>query len=156
MRSFAALAALVAASACGSTSSPSHDAGGACNTIANIGTAVPETTNPAALPAMTGGTIADGTYVLTSAVYYAGSTASSVTHKRTLAISGSTVQLVNSDNSGPDVHATIMFAPSGNQLGDQGTCPAGLTVGPSTYTASSTTLEITKVADNQVETYTKQ
>src|SRR6185437_9224770 len=79
----------------GSTSS-SGAGGGTCNAVANVGTAVSETTDPGPTPTMTGGTIADGTYVLASAVYYAGSTAGSKTHKRTFQVAGTTIQAVNS------------------------------------------------------------
>lgn len=129
---------------------------GACNTLANVGTSVSETANAAAVPVMTGGTIVDGTYVLTSNVQYAGSGAGSKTHKRTLAISGTTLQLVNSDNGGPDVHVTIKVAPVGAELNEMGTCPAGFALTPGTYTATATTLEIQKNGSKQLETYTKQ
>jgi hypothetical protein len=129
---------------------------GACNAIANVGTPVAETANAAALPAMTGGTIVDGTYVLISNVQYAGSSAGTKTHKRTLAISGTTIQLVNSDDAGADVHVTLKIAPSGNALNETLTCPTGLPFTPGTYTATATTLAIQKSGSQQVETYAKQ
>jgi hypothetical protein len=130
--------------------------GGGCNTLANTGAVVSETANAGALPTMNGGTVLDGTYVLVSNVQYAGSGAGSKTHKRTLQISGTTIQMVNSDDNGPDVRVTLSIAPSGSELNESGTCPTGLTITPGKYTASSTSLAINKHGSNQVETYTRQ
>ena len=137
-------------------STATDGASGDCNTLTNVGTVVSETTNASALPAMTGGTIVDGTYVLSSAVEYAGSTADTKTHKRTLKISGTTIQIVNSDNGGPDVHATLSIAPSGNKMNETMTCPVAGAVTQGAYTATATTLAILKDGENLIETYTKQ
>jgi hypothetical protein len=88
----------------------------------------------------------------------AGASAGSGTHKRTLAISGDTIQtiqIVNSDNGGADVHATITISPVVNVMNDTLTCPANQFQG-STYTATPTTLAILKPGTTQVETYNKQ
>ena len=128
---------------------------GACNALQNIGKVVKGTANAAALPKMTGGKVHDGTYVLTSNVSYAGHSADTKTHKRTLLVNGATVQLVNSDDGGLDIHATISVAPMTNELNDSLTCPiVGGT--PNTFTATPNSLALLKHGDNQVETYTMQ
>jgi hypothetical protein len=110
---------------------------GDCNKLANIGTVVAGTADAGAIPTMTGGKIYDGTYVLVSDINYAGHSADKKTHKRTLLISGTTIQVVNSDDGGPEVHATMTVAPIGKELNDTMTCPA---VAPqmNTFTATLT------------------
>src|SRR5262245_49853480 len=89
---------------------------GICNTLANVGTDVPVTTNAGAVPTMTGGQIADGTYVLTSQVVYAGgSTAGLGPLKQTFVIAGNTVQVVQSGSGMADEHQTIQLDPAGTQ-----------------------------------------
>lgn len=153
----------LAVAACGGSSDGTGGAGGGsgggsgdCNALVNIGQVVHETADPGSLPTMTGGTLVDGTYVLVSNVQYATSSADSDTHKRTIQIAGDTIQLVNSDNGGPDIHATLKIAPSGSALNETAACPVGLQITPGTYTATATTLAIQKNGSNQVETYDKQ
>ena len=139
----------------GATGSGGSGGAGTCNTLANVGTAVPVTTDPGPAPAMTGGTIADGMYVLTSQVNYAGGTLGSGTLKQTFMITGNTVQLVQSSDGGPDQHQTIIQIPSGNQLTFTWSCgsgPGGAMTHP--YTATPTTFAYD--LGNWVLTSTKQ
>ncbi|APR77798.1 Hypothetical protein A7982_03145 [Minicystis rosea] len=149
----------LAVAACGGGSTDGSGGGdtiGDCNALANIGQVIAETADGGPVPTMTGGTIADGIYVLTSNVQYAGSSADSRTHRRTIQIAGNSVQIVNSDDGAPDVHATLELAPSGNALDEMAVCPPGLVAEMGTYTATATSLAILKNGTNQVETYTKQ
>jgi hypothetical protein len=122
----------------GSSGSGGSGGAGSCNTLANIGTDVPVTTDPGPAPAMTGGTIVDGTYVLTSQVNYAGATLGSGALKQTFVITGNTVQVVQSGMGGPDEHSTIIQIPSGNQLTFTYSCPTARTL-TVPYTATPTT-----------------
>ncbi len=114
--------------------------------------------NSAQKPNMTGGNIVDGTYILTSIVEYDTTSGFTETRKRTLKVNGNTVQVVNSDNGGPDVHATISIAPAGTSplLNAAFTCPAVSGTLADYYTAASTSLQLRKSGDNQVYTYTLQ
>ena len=113
---------------------------GLCNTLANVGTEVPVTTNAGAAPTMTGGQIADGTYVLTSQVVYAGrSTAGLGSLKQTFVIAGNTVQVVQSGEGGPDEHQTIQLDPSGGKLNFAYSCPTPGNRLDGPYTATATT-----------------
>jgi hypothetical protein len=124
----------------GSTGSGGGAGTGLCNTLANVGNVVPLTTNAGAAPAMTGGQIADGTYVLTSQVAYAGrSTAGLGTLKQTFVITGNTVQVVQSGDGGPDEHQTIQLDPSGGRLNFAYSCPTPGSKLDGPYTATATT-----------------
>jgi hypothetical protein len=68
--------------------------GQACNTLSNVATAITPTCVSGTIPVGTGGTIADGTYVLTSQTYYQDTTCSKVPLSETIAIAGDCIQLV--------------------------------------------------------------
>jgi hypothetical protein len=160
-------AIMIAGSGCGSSmtmpsgtggsagsGSGGRGGGGPCNTLANVGTDVPVTTNAGAAPTMTGGQILDGTYVLTSQVVYAGkSTAGLGVLKQTFVIAGNIVQTVLSGDGGPNEHQTIQLDPSGAQLNFAYTCPTPGNKLDGPYTATATTF--TYDLDGWVLTSTK-
>lgn len=138
-----------------SGSTPDGDGGTTCNTIANVGAVVNETTDPGALPTMTGGSLVDGTYVMTSHVEYGTTSTSTGTHKATFQVSGGNVQLVVSDNGAPDSHVDLTLTLSGNQYSFASTCPAGWNES-GTFTATPTTWATVKTGSSTVVTFTKQ
>jgi hypothetical protein len=142
-------------------------AAGACNTLVNAAPPVVQTRVAEAAPAPAGGTIVDGTYFLTSAIYYTGpgglTRTDANTPKAVLVISNAacgtaTVQDVSSDPAlgYPDSHETVTFKPSGTQVSVFGVCPpsgnSGLSIG---YTATPTTFALLR-SDGFVRTYKKQ
>jgi hypothetical protein len=70
--------------------------GQACNTLMSVGAAVTPTCMSGTIPTGTGGTIVDGTYTLTSQIYYGSTTCSSTPINATLEIAGGCVQEVSS------------------------------------------------------------
>jgi hypothetical protein len=143
-----------AASEGGGGSGEAGSGGGVCNMLTNIGTDVPWMSDPGPVPVMTGGTIVDGIYVLTSSVNYGGVSAPSAnaTSKFTIAIAGNTTQFVASYNGGPDVHSTTEGIPTGIQLNAVQTCPGGAQVDGS-YTATPTSLTVRPIRDAAHEDY---
>jgi hypothetical protein len=135
----------------------------ACNTIENVGQAVSKTGTPStSAPGFTGGTIADGTYVLTEMLYYNPPTAPAGTRKETLVFSGGTLEAVYSINGAAEERYTATFeTPSGfsGQISIHLTCFASapsaalnMTTG---YTATATEIQVSADAF-EVSTYTKQ
>jgi hypothetical protein len=126
-----------------------------CNSIANIGTDVPFTADPGAPPTMTGGTIADGTWVRTADIQYNSSTAPSGTRRDTVQVSGTTFQIVLRQDASADMHVTATAALSNNDFALTWTC--GNTGGVSRkYTATSTTLSLLDESNSRLEVFTKQ
>ena len=62
--------------------------------LANVATAITPTCVSGTMPVGTGGTIVDGTYVLTSQTYYQDSSCPSLQLSETIAIAGDCVQVV--------------------------------------------------------------
>jgi hypothetical protein len=131
----------------GGTSGTSGGTG--CNTLAQQGANVDLIGTKIAAPAAAGGTIADGTYVLTGAKeHYAGLTEGatlSTLGPVTFAIMGTTANTITADKTGANVdHTTVTFAASGTSLTVTTTCsnpvPDGGLPAPSmsTYTATGT------------------
>jgi len=140
--------------------------GGVCNTFANIGSMV--TAGCGSVPAATGGTIVDGTYVLTAVTFYG----SSCSGDASVAIPVGSETLVGSGldtggclheiflNAGGDVtNTTSICSTQGIQYTCSEVCPAG-DAGAVTqqYTATPTTLTVySSNADGPYAgTYTKQ
>lgn len=122
--------------------------GGACNTLSNVGPTVTQVCASGPMPIVgTGGTIADGTYVLTSAADYQSTSCSSEKISATYVIAGGCWQEV-AQASSPGVSvslvATLSVSVQGNQLTTTALCqsaqlPATAT---STFTASGSTLTL--------------
>jgi hypothetical protein len=124
---------------------PPADAAVACNTVPNGGATVTLVRVPQAPPAPTGGTIADGTYVLTSLVQYTGpggaSGPTSMMVRMSMRIGGGRLDLVQNTGSG-DQTLTYDLAtmPAMNLLTITPTCPSAGPPQPSLYSASPTEL----------------
>ncbi|MBI2395824.1 MAG: hypothetical protein HYV09_40035 [Deltaproteobacteria bacterium] len=131
------------------------DAADACAPITNVGTVITKTTVSSAPPTMTGGTIVDGTYVLTNITKYNG-VVGSITHKETMLFSGGNGQNVDSADGGPDKHTYFKYTTSGSELtmtvacGGAGSLKIKYTATPTTFTL------ITPDDPNESHTYTKK
>jgi len=121
------------AGACGASAT------GACNALANVGTAITPTCVAGASPAMTGGAIADGTYVLVSGTAYA-SSCSGVTlpagGPTTLLVSAGCIQSVDVTGGAK----TYAWSTSGSTFTMSEVCPAASPPADLQYTATPTTL----------------
>ena len=84
-----------------------------CSPIADIGPTVTRTANAEPLPAMTGGAILDGTYVLTSNVVYAATTTPGRVRKSTMEIAGNRVRYVDNYDGGPDSYFLMSASTNG-------------------------------------------
>jgi hypothetical protein len=139
----------------------SRDGGvaGMCNTLANISPDVAQTFDPSAGPSPSGGTILDGIYTDTTEVRYGSATGTPHHQRTTLQITGTTMQVVTSQDGGPDQRATVtLMASPGGALRLPASCPAGLTaLPPDGYTASGSTLMLfTHNGATVVSTFTRQ
>ena len=145
----------------------------ACNTLANIAPTIGPTCVTGTMPVGTGGTIVDGTYVLTSVTYYnVSSCGTMVPGSETIAISGGCIQYVLGGDSGFTGTASVSFAVQGNNITSMLTCAdylnldGGLThldVPTKTFTATPTTYTLftpNSAAGNsnpdRVDVFTKQ
>jgi hypothetical protein len=125
--------------------------------VTDVGSPVSRTANPAAAPTMTGGTIADGTYVLVADVNYGTSTpASNSVVSATLVISGTSWQIVITDHvkTQSEVQSATV-ATSGNELTTTTTC-GGQGTGQDEYTATATTLSWLDTTKLELVTWQKQ
>ena len=142
------------AGGCGSDATP----GPACNTLRNDGPAVSVMASTATAPAPAGGTIVDGTYVLTAATGYAISPAviPTTTLSAVMQIAGSTMQQAGTIN-GEERRYTSTLATSGTSVTTTDTCPAADS-NTYRYTATTTSLRIYAAlgASTLEQTYTKR
>ena len=136
----------------------SSGSSGACNTLTNDAPVVSKTTHAGAAPAMTGGTIADGTYILTAIDKYNGSVGTNTLQEKWV-FSGNTLQIVGSDSSSGvgETHASATYAVTGNSITITASCP-GPTSWTTLYTATPTEFqtEDTSSNDDEVHTYALQ
>jgi hypothetical protein len=118
--------------ACGQTTD------GVCNELMNLGATVTATCSTSSMPTMTGGTIADGTYVLTSATMYL-SSCTGVTlptgGPTTIAIAGDCEQSIDA-NGGAQ---TYTLSTSGNVETQTRVCGGTLTA-MQEYTTMATSI----------------
>ncbi len=111
---------------------------GACNQLPNIGTVITSACVAGAPPAMTGGAIADGTYVLVSATAYTSSCSGiqlPTGGPTTLLLSAGCEQSIDIMGGAK----TYTFATSGSTLTENEVCPGSGSY-PLPYTATATTL----------------
>jgi hypothetical protein len=125
----------------------------------NGGPVVGRHTNAGPPPAMTGGTIVDGTYVLTKIELYNGRTDTGPPHQETWLFSAGTVQILEQDPTVATFSGT--YTTKGNTFTLTFTCPPSFAGGMAagSYTATATELQIQTVngADPyEVDTYTLQ
>jgi hypothetical protein len=138
------------------------DGGQGCNTL--VDSAQPVTIAQVAMdpPAPSGGTIADGTYELTGAIVYTGPNGPSGTSgmaQETIAVSGSTVQVVS---NGTPARRTVTLATQSTSFTATDTCPdSSVTMGSYSVTGSTLLIFLDGGMDDAgkrtvVETYTKK
>lgn len=113
----------------------------------------------AALPTGTGGTIADGRYLLTGFDTYTGSALVGVTLKQTLEICGNVGQFVNEEPGKPIAHKSFTVAPTGVAPNVTTTCSTEVpdtNIPYSSYTATPTEVTFYSTTFIFSVTYTKQ
>lgn len=140
----------------GATSGGAAGSGGqACNSVALLGSPVAETAGAGAPPTAQGGTLVDGTYVLTKLEIY-GAAPGSGTRQITFAAAGGKVQVAVKSASGVD-RSNFDVTFNGSALTSKETCP-GSNEYTYAYTATANELKelIAVGAATEVSTYLKQ
>jgi hypothetical protein len=125
----------------GADSAHGDSAASACNTLANTAHAITTQQVASDPPAPTGGAIADGTYVLTSATIYTGPggpVGPGGPAQTTLRITGATVEVAN---AGDPPTRSITLVTSGTAFTSTDTCP-DTTVVRGSYSATATTFAV--------------
>jgi hypothetical protein len=112
------LTALATLAACSDPATTVADSGapGSCTTLANSAPAIVVTTGGATVPTGTGGTVAAGTYYLTSVVRTPTSILPQMTFRQTLRITGNTVEMAADDSYKPAFTKTSTFTTSGSSI----------------------------------------
>ncbi|MDB4998000.1 MAG: hypothetical protein JWM74_5432 [Myxococcaceae bacterium] len=126
-----------------------------CAEVANVGGQVMKDHDPGPPPAMTGGAIVDGTYVLTKMVQYNGENGQ-LAHQETMVFANGNGQIVGTE-SGSTKRLFFTYTTSGNEITMVISCggPAGSNV--QKYTATATTFVSVNSGDaNELHTFTKQ
>jgi hypothetical protein len=131
-------------------------AGGACNSLANNAPTVSKMTNAGPPPAMTGGTLMDGTWFLTGMDRYNGSTGSS-SHKETWVFTGNKVEIVTfKSTDSVEKHYSATYTISGTTVVLTVNCPMSLTLN-NPFTATATKLQVINSDDaEEMHTFTRQ
>jgi len=137
-------------------STPAGTGGAGCSSIANIGATVTQVQASGALPAPLGGTIADGTYVLTKDEAYPPVSVSVPFHSsQTLEIAGAVMNVaLVSDEFPAGLKGTANLVTSGTVATLTWLCGADGTFDEG-YTATATELVLI-APQSTVHTYTKQ
>lgn len=116
-------------------------AGGACHDLVNVGTNVVFTAEASPPPTPLGGTIVDGTYVLTTATLYTGTGGASGptgdTRSMTMRITGA-----RGDSIFDGVARTAQFAVSGTTMTSTSVCPESGGTRTDGYDATPTTFAV--------------
>jgi hypothetical protein len=137
------------------TSGTGGGGAGPCNELA-LPPVVTKTADPAALPAFTGGVIADGTYAVTSIVTYGTTTPGGTTVQEVYELIGGAARTAVASSEMAEVHYAGTYTTAGNVLTYAVTCPITAMV-PLQYTATPTTLAFQHGSDpNEVAYATKQ
>lgn len=127
--------------------------GSGCNTVAQKGTAVSQTAWTDPIPALTGGVIADGTWVMTKWAKTEGTAPASVSTAETLVVAGTSWKIAAVAGS-LSVHANGVATTSGNTITFVQTCP-GSSSKASTYTATATELMVRDEPSHDLVWFTK-
>jgi hypothetical protein len=136
---------------------------GSCNTIAHSGSNIAITQVAEATPTAAGGTLVDGTYVLTARQIYTGvggaTGPTGEMRRQTLVISNAasgtaTVHSIQSRNGGADSRETLTAMPSGTTFAMTRVCPPPSASGAFMYTATGSTL--LTIDNNRVDTWMRQ
>lgn len=136
--------------------------GALCNDVQNTAAPVTQTEMPGDPPASLGGSIVDGTYLLTATTRYLGSRGAPSlarnTYQTTLRIEGGRSAAISLFN-GAETRTSAMFHTGGATLTFEQQCPT-VSVGDFGYTADARTLTLIGLADSAggvlVSVYTRQ
>jgi hypothetical protein len=127
-----------------------------CNGLSQVGPAVTATCAAGAAPAALGGTVLDGTYVLTATVLFG--TCALPDLSETLVISQGTVESLATSADGTVTRKSLTYEipQPGTLLVETQTCPSGL-IANIRYSATPTTLTIylTNALTTRVSTFTR-
>lgn len=145
----------------GSTDTGSADSGDAaigCGTVTNVGMQVPETAGVGAYPTPTGGTLADGTYVLTKFEIYPPGSVDPFKRKQTLVIAGGKVDFVSQTDAEAEVRFGGDITVSGTKFTVAVKCPATTSLEkPFSATAAEIKIwETNGTTMNEIHTFTKK
>lgn len=145
--------------ACGSSSPGTTDSaagGGACGTPAtNLAPQIDKVSHAGAPPAMTGGTLVDGTYFLSAMDQYNGENGSLI-HQETWIYAAGTLTVLSDEVGKPQIRASGTFTTNGTTVTATLTCGVQATL-MNQYTATATTLVTVNQGDaNELHTFTKQ
>jgi hypothetical protein len=150
----------------GGTCNPTLPDGGACNSLEPSGPLVPYQCIAATMPTPAGGTIVDGTYVLTSSAFYGSPCPAPEQDRDEWLICGTNWQTVQELTAGTNPAVLHTFdvdvTPAGGPaLNVQITCGAPLSTITFQYTASPTTLTLfvgggSAAGTGRVDTYERQ
>jgi hypothetical protein len=135
---------------------PAARAGSKCNALVGDAPAITSTNSPAQVPTPAGGTLSDGTYVLTSTTIYTALPFPGMKLRSVMQITGNTIQQVATMN-GDEKRFTTSFTTAGSSIVMTDTCPARKT-GTYTFTATPTELRmyLTSPMGKIEQTYTKR
>ena len=125
--------------------------GMACNTVVQKATAITQTAKTGAAPTFTGGTISDGTYVMTK---WEVTTPAATSVKETLVVTGGKWEIV-ADLGTVNARSNFDVKPMGTKITLTPTCPSGGKAQDSPYTATATTIISGKADGSEVVTFTK-
>lgn len=138
------------------------DSPAGCNTLDNVGDTVTTTRVAEALPTLTGGTLAEGTYVVTAVTEYTGTggasgTVAGDTMKQTMRLAAGKFEIVRMQKTNPEKRSAGDYKTSGTTFTMTGTCPSASGDVPVNYEATGTTLKISLGTTlKTVITYTKK
>ena len=112
-----------------------------CNSLSQLGAPVTPTCDPGSAPAAAGGTIVDGTYVLTASRFYGACSTEPLAE--TLVVAQGTVQSVATGADASAIRASVSYqlAANGTTLAETQTCPARVQT-TIRFSATPTTLTI--------------
>lgn len=153
----------------GSSDSAASDTGGgdatgdagACNALANVADTITTQQVAEALPTLKGGTVSEGTYVITAVTAYTGPGGATgpktgTTMQQTMRLSAGGFEIVRIQNGGAEKRSSGTYTASGTTFTLGGTCPTASSV-PVEYDATATTLRISLGSTiKEILTYTKK
>ncbi len=149
----------------GKTCSPTPAEGSACNSLMPTGPLVPYECLAATIPTPAGGTIEDGTYVLTASAFYGTPCPAPEQDRDIWFVCGTTWQAVQELTAGTSPAVTYTYEATATPAGADSftlnvTCPTATSVARQ-YTATPITLTLfvgdgTAAGTGRVDTYTRQ
>lgn len=137
------------------------DTAGACNALANVADVVTTQQVAEALPSLKGGSVAEGTYVVTAVTAYTGPGGATgpktgTTMQQTMRLAAGAFDIVRVQNGGAEKRSSGAYSTSGSAFTLGGTCPTTSSV-PVEYDATGTTLRISLGSTiKEILTYTKK